>query len=460
MLPRVSSQYRANSRGSLMIESTASNASLDGIELPGDLEHLFTHVGIHFAGAILTTLGVAIGKGAVLRTNLLPTLVNTGLAFAICAQQNDWIEDACQVFLQPLRDEGDRKLSRVGEGAKDILEQIRRIEGERRAFFGADIVRDDKVEGLFRFKIETLRSLLHSAMVTENPRPGGINAAVNKNGGVGLLTYFNNGWFSRELEGVKKDSRNLEILTQSWQGKTPEMNYSNCHNERPIVRPVVGVLITCTPETVTRLVCSENLTVREFAAQLILARAPNSEGFVGADIGQLPGFWASRIDQFVTWRDSGARRQLTVSRGGAAALSTYAHEVGRNGSKQRCWLLKAPITAAKISILLHVWSGSTADEITEKTMRAAIRLTRALANESSAVACAFAAGDEYRQIREAGEEMLENALRAAPPRLPSSQAAQSPSPPLTESSRLTNWSIHCGFSGSIRPSAITERVAA
>src|SRR5438045_4482639 len=69
MLPRVSSQYRANSRGSMMIESTASNASLDGIELPGDLEHLFTHVGIHFAGAILTTLGVAIGKGAVLRTN-------------------------------------------------------------------------------------------------------------------------------------------------------------------------------------------------------------------------------------------------------------------------------------------------------------------------------------------------------------------------------------------------------
>jgi hypothetical protein len=67
--------------------------------------------------------------------------------------------------------------------------------------------------------------------------------------------------------------------------------------------------------------------------------------------------------------------------------------------------------AAKISILLHIWSGSTADEITEKTMRAAIRLTRALANESSAVACAFAAGDEHRQIREAGEEMLEKLKR-------------------------------------------------
>jgi hypothetical protein len=145
---------------------------------------------------------------------------------------------------------------------------------------------------------------------------------------------------------------------------------------------------------------------RRLALQLGLARAPHSESFVGAEVG-LPEFWASRIARFVALRDSGVRRQLKLSRGAESELSTYAREVGRHQSKQRCWLRRASITAAKIAVVLHAWNGGTADEISEKTMRAAIELTRWLAIESSAAACAYATGEQNRQLREAGEIMLE-----------------------------------------------------
>jgi hypothetical protein len=380
---------------------------LSRIELPGDLSHLFHAVGSHLVGAVLSVLGVAIGKGAILQADFWPTPINPGLGFALCTDQSEAIEGACQAITQSLRDEGDKKLSRMGEGAKDIQEQIRAVESERRAFFGADIVRDPAVDARFLAKIEGLRSLLHPTIVAEINRPGSLNLTVSRNGGAGLLACLNDTSFLREIDAATKDPRDLGILTQAWQGKTPELSCAAAHKTRPIVRPVVGVLITFTEETISRLVCSADPLVRVFAPQLILARAPHSGCSGGADLPPLPQFWPLRIEHFVALRDSGVRRQLRLSREAASLLRAYAKEVSKQESEQQRWLRKAPINAAKICIILHLWKDSESDEITEKTMRAAIELARWLAQESAATACACAAGAADREIRQEAAVMLQ-----------------------------------------------------
>jgi len=125
------------------------------------------------------------------------------------------------------------------------------------------------------------------------------------------------------------------------------------------------------------------------------------------DLRPLPEFWPLRIERFVALRDSGAQRQLRLSREAASALMAYAKEVGRQESEQQRWLRKAPITAAKITIILHLWKDGESNEITEKTMRAAIELARWLAQASAATACACAAGEEDRKIREQAASMLQ-----------------------------------------------------
>jgi hypothetical protein len=114
-----------------------------------------------------------------------------------------------------------------------------------------------------------------------------------------------------------------------------------------------------------------------------------------------------RIERFVALRDSGVRRQLRLSREAASVLRTYAKEVARQESEQQRWRRKAPINAVKICIILHLWKDSESDEITEKTMRAAIELARWLAQESAATACACAAGEEDREIREQAAVMFQ-----------------------------------------------------
>lgn len=395
--------------GLKITEGTISKASPTEIAMPGDLKHVFIKTGTHLIGAVLDVLGVAIGQAVVLRTALSPSPINPGLGFVICDEQSEVIEGACQAIAQPLRDIADRKLTRMCEGANDIEEQIRQVESQRRAFFGADIVRDEKADAQFLAKLEGLRSLLHSTMVVENPRPGRLSFAVGKNGGGGLLAYFNDGWFSQVLDSVTKNPIDLEILIQSFQGKTPEISYSGSQKERPIVRPVVGVLSTCIPETMSRLVCSQDPVVHQFVAQLMLARAPlaNPECLDGAGIVRLPEFWPSRIERFVALRDSGVRRQLTLSPAAAAALSAYVKEVGKHLSEQQRWRRKSAILAAKISIILHVWKGTDSDELTEKTMRTAIELSQWLAQESAATACAYAAAEQDRVVRRAAAVMLE-----------------------------------------------------
>ncbi len=64
------------------------------------------------------------------------------------------------------------------------------------------------------------------------------------------------------------------------------------------------------------------------------------------------------------------------------------------------------MTAAKVSMLLHVWKSDPGEEITAKTMRTAIELARWLAQESSATACACAAAEQDRAIQEEAKVML------------------------------------------------------
>src|SRR5260370_37599049 len=110
------------------------------------------------------------------------------------------MEVTWQALNQRLGDEGDKKLSRMGESAKDIQAQIREVDSERRAFFGADIVRDLAVDARYVAKIEGLRSLLHATIVAENKRPRCLNLTVTRNGGVGVLVCFTDDSFLRVVD--------------------------------------------------------------------------------------------------------------------------------------------------------------------------------------------------------------------------------------------------------------------
>ncbi len=231
-------------------------------------------------------------------------------------------------------------------GVKEIEQQIRNLEADRRAYFGSDVVRNVEVEANFQAKIERLRALLNPLIMLENPRPGAIELGVQNSGGKGLFVWFEDSSFSRFLDAAKRDPGGFKFLTQTWEGKTPEWSFSKLSRGRPIIRPVVGSLLSCTPGTIARLVCSKEPAVREFADQLIMARgkptqpASSNNGYLEA----LADFWPAWIGRMVGLRDGGLRRRLRLCRGAAAALAHYIKETCQQLSEQERWTRRLSMT--------------------------------------------------------------------------------------------------------------------
>jgi len=407
---------RQAGKESTAMASSATANPLEECQLPPEFKQFLTQVGANFGiapalllGGTLVNSGVAIGNGVVLQTSLWPSPINASLGFALAADPTEPIEAAFEALSQALRDEADQRLSGMAGGVKEIEQQIRNLEADRRAYFGSDVVRNVEVEANFQAKIERLRVLLNPLIMLENPRPGAIELGVQNSGGKGLFVWFEDSSFSRFLDAAKRDPGGFKFLTQTWEGKTPEWSFSKLSRGRPIIRPVVGSLLSCTPGTIARLVCSKEPAVREFADQLIMARgkptqpASSNNGYLEA----LADFWPAWIGRMVGLRDGGLRRRLRLCRGAAAALAHYIKETCQQLSEQERWTKRGPIKAAKVALNFHLWRSEASDELSEATMCAAIRTTRWLNQESAATACACAAGEEDRKIREQAAIMLQ-----------------------------------------------------
>jgi len=358
-------------------------------------------------GGVFSVLGGAVG--AVLQTRFFPAPINSSLHFLLIDKDGNAGERAVQALIQALRDIQDQRLlTLVQTGAKNVQQQIQRVEREREAFFGFDTVRDPAVQASFEATLRQLRSLLHPVLIHENCLPGTLYQVAGNADGRGLLAVYQDLAFMRLLGG-KKLAADLDLLSRGWLGKTPQNGGLDITGNQLLIRPALGCVLVCGSRTIARLVCSAEATVRDFVEQAILssaARIIRSSSEVNADgRRQLPDCWSMLIRRLVTLRESLAQRQLGLSSQATAVLAAYVREVEQTGQDR--WLKNAPIIAAKVGMILHFCRAGTMNEIAENTMRNAVVLARWFVKQTAATASQCAAGEQENALHEEASRMLQ-----------------------------------------------------
>jgi len=397
-------------------EFSTPRSIVAGVQLPEEVERALTEVGNQFGlvptclvGGVFSVLGAAVGNGAILETSFFPAPVNSSLHCLLFDKEGNAAERSVQALIQPLRDIQDQKLTTLMQaGAKNVHEQIHRVERERESFFGANAVRDPAVEASFEAKITQLRSLLHPVIISENCLPGNLYQAAAKGDGRGLLAVYGDLAFG-QLLGAKKRAADLDVLSRGWLGKTPENGALDTTKSQLLIRPAIGCVLICSSGTIARLVCSGEATTREFVDRLILsdaARMMRSGSAVTADgRRQLPERWSTLIQRLVRLRESGAQRRVRLSSQAVDLLAEYVREVDQSGQER--WLKHAPTIAAKLAVILHFCGAGTMTEIVENTMRNAVVLARWLIKETAATASQCAAREQENSVREEATRMLQ-----------------------------------------------------
>jgi hypothetical protein len=415
----------ATTNGKIGSQIQGRQSCLPGIELPGQMEDFSLYLGNRFGWAPSTPVGVVlcveggtIGQGAVVKTDLWPTPVNPTLQLALCHEQSQLTEAALHAIAQPLRDEADKRLTRVGESAKDLQRRIHKEEERLPEFYGNDVFRNPQAEAKSKARIAALKSQLTPLVFAQNRSPGALYQAVQASGGHGLLAYYTDGAINRLLDS-KKGAQDLLLLAQTGEGRTPDQSYTELGKGDPVVRPAVGCLLSGCERTLGRIVCSTDHAVAGLAEHLTLIRAPllSCRLFSADDCYDSLGFWAASVARWVTWRDSGPR-QFVLCPAARTVLLDYIKEVERRGSGQR-WLKNSVLIVIKIGLNLHVWRADVGEQIGETTMRTAVALARWFSRETATTAVACLAAEQERQLRVAAEIMLrklKNFGRAVRPR--------------------------------------------
>ena len=170
----------------------STNGKAQSQDLPGERHHIVFQMSSGFdvsVSTVLAVIGAAIGTGAVLETSLFPAPISASLNCALCDEVGDRIKLAAEAITQPLRDEQDKNLRRLGEvGAKAVRDQIRKVATDREAYFDDSIVRSPADEAGFNRRIRALRHLLQPTLIVENRIPGSLYDAVASSGGAHTST--------------------------------------------------------------------------------------------------------------------------------------------------------------------------------------------------------------------------------------------------------------------------------
>jgi hypothetical protein len=379
-------------------------SELSEIPLPSDLRHLLVQGGTHLAGAVLTIAGAAIGRGAILTCELFPRPVNAALAFALCFEQ-PITPRILDDLVEPLRDAQDRKLEKFKEGNASVQEQIEQIFAEQENHFAGHVLRDPQQEANFAARIARLKGSRYTTLIAENPRPCLLEASLVKNGGGGLLTIDSPAAFHRELAAIKKASKNLEIVTDSLQGKTPQLSSKSAASDA-IVRPVIGFLGLVFPNDIAALQASPEPVAEDFSKDLLLARV---EKPIQQQFGTLPAFWKIKVNRLLELRNALGPRNLRLSTAAAATLKEYLKEIEES---QKHGFINRLL---KLSLILHLWKECRSDEISTTTMAGAIGLARELARQKAAAVEYSALGNEEKQLRAEAAILLQKLKKCKTP---------------------------------------------
>jgi hypothetical protein len=362
---------------------------------PNDVDVLLHHP---LLAAMLTISGATLGNASSLETTLLPNRVNGALHCALVGDSAQ-CEDLADRLTDFLRREQDDRLVALGNSrTKDIRSQIKEIEQEREAFFGGSVVRDRTAVASFEDRIRTLQRLLHPALIVENPQAGGLEKAAARCGGSLLAVYGES--FIADLKRARCD---IEILVRSWQGKTPQTRLLDENAAALVVRPVIGGLFCLSQPTLARLACSLDPVVQRFFDRLIIVPVTGTELV-------LPDYWKEIISRCLT--APRLQGSLALALSAQTRLATFKAETEQSICEEGRLRRQAPLLAAKVSRVLHVWVGDLAAEIGGETMERAVARTKKFVQESVNTANRCVASSA--QLEE-GEEQLLTKLRVHGP---------------------------------------------
>jgi hypothetical protein len=371
--------------------------------------HIVHRVCAHFAippSAALAVAGGAIGMGAVLESELFPAPITASFHSALCAEEVDRLEWSVAGITQPLHELQDKQMRRLGQlGLNGLLEQIERVELDRNAFFGGATVRNPADEASFDLKIAALRNLLRPTLIVENASPGHLYEAVISNGGSGLFLLDNDGTLAALLAAVKKGPADLQLLACAWQGKTPVNSFLRHARKGPVVRPAVSCLLLLRPQTMARLLCSDDPAIREFTDQLVLSASPRNRRQQDSAKG-VPGSWSALIARLARLRHASTPRRIRLSRGAAQALAEYVDQIGQIRPTGRL-LKNAPLLSAKNALIFELCDADPVREVSTETMRQAIELSGSFLRESGEIASRCVKAQKVKELDDEVARMYE-----------------------------------------------------
>jgi len=383
-------------------------------DLPREPQHIVCQLSARFQlspAAVLAVAGAAIGTSAVLETALFPAPISPSLACALFDEEADRMEWAVEAITQPLRDEQDKNLRRLGDvGAKELVNQIQKVARDREAFFGSARVRIPSDEAGFNVKIAALRNLLHPTIIVENGSPGSLYIATLSSGGAGMLALYTDSTFATLLGTNKKGPADLELLARALQGKSPVNNFLRQSGKGPVVRPAMSCVVVARPRTIAGLLCSADPAVREFADQLIVTRPLQwhiQPSITFAAQREVPDSWSALIARLLGLRHTGRQRRMTLSPGAATLLEDYVREVGQLPPGHGRLLRHAPLLAARTALILELCPADPGREISTRTMRHAIALSKDFVRESAAASSQCTQEQEMNVLDGKAAGMLE-----------------------------------------------------
>jgi hypothetical protein len=130
-----------------------------------------------FFQSLIAVVGAAVGNAVKLQIPVVPGPLNLALACVICEEGAGRMARALDFLLQPLRDFQDRRLLRLTEQGRHVVErEIARLEaacGNSRSLDGLD----DRPEDRAVERLAGLRRSLRPLVLAEEPRPGELAAS-------------------------------------------------------------------------------------------------------------------------------------------------------------------------------------------------------------------------------------------------------------------------------------------
>jgi len=353
----------------------------------------------------ILTVGTAMGPAARLQTPVWPGLLNSALHVALC-DVDGRLSQAVDFILQPLRDLQKARFTEESESTQRwIQERIKRLESYHEQWT-RHLVNDPNSESR-PGQIAALRTRLKPVMLIENPAPGEVVAAMAHCADASLLVTYDDTSLCRLLDKARTASTNdFRLLHRGWEGGTFQASgiQAACC---PIVQPCISCLILCRPDTLGRLLSSEEPAVQQFCQQLVRLATCEESRKTPISPGQsveLFTRWQDLIAGLVGRRRSGADYRIELSNGAQdLAMKHWQEELRSQGRRLG---LNVPALAGKFALCSRLTESHGDPGVSAAAMQYSIRIAKWCSEYGVGLTEVLTSKSQKSELLRAAEKML------------------------------------------------------